>query len=474
ANTSFSSAQFDKAFFNKISNTLNNPTTNEGAKFNGAFVATNSIFSDSNLAGSTFMGNLSGSQLVSVNLQNSILTGTNFSNCVMSLITFSGNGGDAVTQANNCNFENAVLTQALFDKANLQGSSFKNANLTNAKLDEVLGIIGIDLSGTNLTAANLTGLDLSSNPPAKHGTGGNVVITSDTNFTKAQMNHVDLSNQKLDGVNFLAASMQFAKCTTCSFEKSILVGADLTSATFSANTSFLEANLSNVVLANCDLSGANFSADTQGTNAAILTNAYMPNAVLTDAKLYAVNMSGCSWYGPASKANKAQMEQVNLSNANLATLDLSQAVMIGANLTFANMVNSNLTGVDLTPTQDNRSTSLAFASLQGTNFTQAQLTNADLTNAAVSLDIQSSSGFMKGNLAFTVKGSDTVTITSITSDLSRLIIDDYLISAFAENGVTIDAKNGISIVTAGVSWLIRDSDGKQFILVFDTNKILVY
>ncbi|MDE9448459.1 pentapeptide repeat-containing protein, partial [Xenorhabdus bovienii] len=65
-----------------------------------------------------------------------------------------------------------------------------------------------------------------------------------------------------------------------------------------------------------------------------------------------------------------------------------QARLYGANLAYANLVNTNFSKAMLEPTQGLKPASLAFASIQGTIFTEAKLTGANLTNGAVALPLE--------------------------------------------------------------------------------------
>ena len=146
------------------------------------------------------------------------------------------------------------------------------ADLTGAQLDNT------DLSGINLNGAILSGADL-----------------RNANLSGTTLNEADLSGATLSGANL----------TTANLVEAILIGADLRTAYLrEANASganLREANMSGATLINADLSGAS-----------------LRGADLRGAKLIGANLSGA-----------------NLKDANLDGAEMRGAILHGANLTEA-------------------------------------------------------------------------------------------------------------------------------------------
>jgi uncharacterized protein YjbI with pentapeptide repeats len=120
---------------------------------------------------------------------------------------------------------------------------------------------------------------------------------------------------------------------------------------------------------------------------AILTNAYLPGADLTDANLYAVSASGCHIYGSGASLKGAILDEADFSAVNLGSMDLTGAQMQGIQLEEAILVNANLRAANLTASSSSQVSSLKNASLQGADFSDALLYDAVLTGAAVAVPI---------------------------------------------------------------------------------------
>jgi uncharacterized protein YjbI with pentapeptide repeats len=122
-------------------------------------------------------------------------------------------------------------------------------------------------------------------------------------------------------------------------------------------------------------------------SAAVMTDVYMPDAVLTNANFYGVSGDGLQLYG-SGKLDGAILEAAQLANANLGGMDLTNARLLGAVLSGATLVNANLHGATLTPSAGGVRVDLTGANLQGADFTGATLYDANLTNAAVAVPIE--------------------------------------------------------------------------------------
>jgi len=162
-------------------------------------------------------------------------------------------------EANELNFEETNLKQAILSGANLTGANLTEANLT-----------GTSLYGTNLTGAFLGG----------------------ANLTGASLGGANLTEAKLTGANLRKANLMRAN----------LSGANLTGANLT-RTYLSDARLSWAYFLEANLTGANLS----GAN---LTGAILYRTNLTGAFLYGANLTGAIFHG-------ANLDMTNLEGANL-------------------------------------------------------------------------------------------------------------------------------------------------------------
>jgi len=315
----------------------------------------NTKLSAANLEGSDFTGaNMTKALLLDANVQNGNLTDANLSEALL----------------RNARFDNANLTRADLRKASVEDIHLPGATLVSAKLDELdLRTAQID-ANTNFTGASmqkvwLTGCSLSK-----------------VTFTRADLTESHLDNTDLIGADFSYANLTKAKLTggvklySASLSNATLTSADFTGAqlgakeasftmnkslvsdlnsgsiTSSVRTAFqngghplsgsaiLEERIPNENWAITDVNTI-YTITNNGSelivwvysethDATVLAGAYVPNAVFTNANLYAVDMSGVNWYGASAKGNNADLEDVNLSNANLGSMDFSQLACTAA------------------------------------------------------------------------------------------------------------------------------------------------
>lgn len=409
-----------------------------GPRFSSATL-TDADFTNADLTGVTATGaTLDGATFTAAKFCFGQLDGSSFKGMSMDQADFSN------AQVQRCDFEGAQLVGANFAGAQITDSSFKQAILTNADLSTVLPDTGtIDITGATLIATNLNGLDLTK-----------FVIDKDTIFIKAQMKKVLLTGHTLDSVDFFFADLDGANLDSTSLIKTNFASADLSNISALAGgqgVPFSAANLANAKLANAKLKGARFGA-VDSTPAAVLSNTWMPNADLTSANLNAAEMSGVQWYGPNAKAD-ANLQEASLTRANLSTMNLSQSRLSGVDLSFSNLVNTNLSGATLNPTQQGRAASLAFASLQGTNFTDAKLASANLTNAAVALSVTAAAeaNNFVGVPLFTLP-------VALVATLDAGLVDADLKKDFVDAGYPLIDSVTIKEIVSGGQWSLDNWD----------------
>ena len=393
-------------------------------------------------------------------------------------------------------FDESDLTGISLKGATLTGGSFKGTTLTDAVLTDAAAgrtvFAGGVLDGASLdsTTPGKAVFDNATFTPASlQGTTLAYSSAKSAVFTDANMTGAVLTGADLTGTNFVGALLYGA-----ALAYTVLPGADFTNAQLGAkearftlpwsfvaelNTGSVSAGLDQAFAAQgIELSAAAAltvrvpSQDwiiTDGTDlyeivaqtaqqtlrvlsfrqtdtAAVLTEAYMPNAVLTDANLYACNFADVQWYGQSAKGDNADFEEVDFSNANLSAsaaegMVLTQARMFGARLDHAILVNADLSGAYLGPSATKVSASLVSASLQGTSFTQAQLDSADLTNAAVAL----TGGVPLFSLA-----------PSLAADLDTGTLSTDVADAFTTSGHPLLTGSTVTVVTAGQEWTVSN------------------
>lgn len=307
---------------------------------------------------------LTGADLGSAQLDNVDLTSANLSNADMRRASLSGTG---LTGANlrGVNFDSTVLTGARFSpQPDWSRDPAKRTILTNATVS--VAILGRNWSYLHLTGASVAGLegDLSGRDADSGINASNII------FRSAPMSGCRFQYARFDGADLTAAFLNDAELAHCSMVGTILYDANLSGAT-----------LSYASMNSAKLGGAGAS---QAEDSARLSYAFMPGVVLTNAELYGVDLSYAQIYAGA-KVDSAHLEDADLSNANLCGMDLTQAHMKGVNLTGATLVNCNFNGVDLSPSEGNKPSSLTGAHLQGADFTATNLNGVNLSGAGIAL-----------------------------------------------------------------------------------------
>lgn len=214
---------------------------------------------------------------------------------------------------------------------------------------EVISKLKIDLSGSSLSGADLSGAALSG---------------------------VSLQNADLSGVNLSWANLREAD----------LCGADLSSANLS-HTNLSQALLAGASLKHADLNGAalvrtsfadaDLSMANLGRVNLIIPKEYVnfhENHKVT-IRFAGANLSGARLSGDLRKADfsRANLSKADLSGANLRGADCIWATLRGADLSQADLSEAKLREADFTGAVFSRT------KLQKTDFTEVKLTGAKLT-----------------------------------------------------------------------------------------------
>lgn len=397
--------------------------------------------------------NFAGQDLKDRNFSNQDLTGANFTDTQLQGAVFTGAkltaadfsradmGLSGATQKSTT-FSRANLTNACFAAANLGPTDFQFAELPCTVFDStdlssaIFGPIirSAPIGGSCRTSFMSATMNCEFIAQWKGLELGRAIVQacyermSGVDFSDAHMQGVVFSGinlnatrwdrAQLKGAFFLNSKLRGAVMSGSDMTRAQISQADLTGAKLDSQTRLSGAHLSGAVLKGVDLTSAVLQA-ADGYPAADLSLVFMPDAVLTDAKLTGVNMSHANFYGALAKADNATMELMDFSNANLGSLNLSQGRLRGVKMDAADLVNSVLVGADLTPTSTQISSSLVQANLQGADFTAAKLGGANLSNAAVSL--------AEGVVLFTAPNT-------LAGDLDRRELSAEVIAAFVAGG----------------------------------------
>ncbi len=463
---------------------LSNATLS-GVDLSSAVFSAGTVLKGTQLIGACLDGaNLTSIDLTGANLTSASLLNTNFTSATLFSTNFSK------TDVTTCIFSNP---SAFARDATIPATSFEQATLN-------LSTIALDWSYLDLTGATIVGLTSSTDLTAlnaRHLVFKNLDL-GDMVACKAVFDNADLSGATLTGIDLTDASLVATTLYGALLANATLTRADFTSAQLGAKqtlftlpssvaTSLDTGTLSASVLQAFTAAGVPLSANAlltvripgqdwllkddqnsalynlvaqgnaitvYGYNkttdaAAVLTHAYMPDAVFTDANLYACHLSNVQWYGSSAKGDNADFESVDFSGANLSAntaggMNLKQARMFGASFSNAILVNADLSGASLGASAQNQTVSFAGASLQGTNLAQAKLDGADFTNAAVSVDAGVPL-FSLNNLA-----------GAFFTDLDNETLSTDLTTAFQNAGYTLLAGSTVIAVTTGTAWRIEN------------------
>lgn len=418
-----------------------------GAKLRGANLIganlTNAQLAGVDLVGARFSAatllvgaNLQGAKLDSVDLTAvdlgaANLTGASVSGTILANAKMLGTVFDA-TDLSSASF---TVPARFTREANKPRTTFRNATLPYKA-------IGLDWTYLDLSGATLAGIPDDLSRLQATGAVCQDAMLTDKKLVKACLDNADFTGAHLEGANLTDASLKGTWLGQAILTNARLVRADLTGAQLGAKKSLFTLARSRVALldgldgqvvsgpvrsdfnaAKVPLpAGARVQARIKGrdwlileptgpgatkplysllagTNtdvtassyqqglAADLSDAYMPEAILTDANLCECLLDSVQWYSNATQAkgDNADFERASFIDANLGGIELAQARLFGAKFNRAILVNANFAGAHIAPSADGQRASFERASLQGVSFAQARVDGADFTNAAVSL-----------------------------------------------------------------------------------------
>lgn len=282
----------------------------------------------------------------------------------------------------------ALRTQtiAALDKPDFTGRDLRNADLSRASLTG-MNFTRARLNGADFTGAHLERARFTCTPQTAPNFVGycfaEAADLSGANLSAAQMEEANLFGAQLagavlEGTNLAGADLGEARMVGSHLRGAQLTGADLSRAnirsadlsyTQMAGTNLSEAHLDGAELSYTQMAGAN------------LSDAHLDGAVLGYAKMKGANFRGAEM--ERASFNRAAMEGANFSFANMegtylqkakmAGADLSEAKMAGADFSYAKMAGANLSGAKMAGVV------LHDADMSGVNLSRAQMVGADLS-----------------------------------------------------------------------------------------------
>lgn len=372
--------------------------------------------------------------------------------------------------------DDALLADADLSAADLVGARFDRCDLTATRLPAVLDdcrfvaadLSSLRLSGASLKRANLDESDLT----------GTVLVTADltdATLRRATLHRASLSYARLVGADCTEAQLGateklFAlpgasRSGWADGEPSTVVrdafaahGIALTRAarvTASApHGGWLLADGDQLYRVSGDEADGDLAvhAYRSSDHAAVLTAAYMPNAIFDQAEMYAVHMSRAHWYGSGASAVGASLEQIDASGANLGQINLVQAKLMGANLGSTVLAGAHLRGAQLGMSAQSKQSSLDEAHLAGTDLTSASVHDAVMTDAAIAVEATAGGVSVIGVPLFPLAASFAATL-----DAGQL--SAALRQAFGDGGYPLAADAKATKLSTGNAWEITQGHG---------------
>jgi len=261
----------------------------------------------------------------------------------------------------------------------LVGLTLQSAVFNNTVLD------GLVLSGADLTGAFLIEASL-------HGTMLINVTLAKATLTGAQLGTLGYLFTLPSGSKTALNEAAAAAITPFFTQHSIMLSPEVTLNTQATDRVWALNDVGNHVVYTIRLEAQADSTQVLTVYApalaASLSDAYMPDAVLTGANLYGVIANNIQFYGSGAHLDSsANLEEAQLNSSNLSNLNLTQARLLGTNLSGAYLFNARFNGANLMPSASGVAASLSDANLQGADFTDAQLYGGNLANAAVAINV---------------------------------------------------------------------------------------
>lgn len=468
----------------------------EGADLSGALNILNTDFTGAFLMGAIFTGSSVTGAMI---LNGANLTGASLNNPKDSVTIFPKmiqlNPQTNFTGANlqYLDFTSYNLANVIFTHADLTGCKLDNAILTNTEfgyaiLDGVTFTGGISLQGANLSNASLMGADLTG---AQMGAIGLLfrVASGSSDYTNL-LNGLEQANGPAVAAVFANNQHPLQGTVT------------VTASTFAPpNTRWsvsvtLPAPATYTVLLETVGQSQTLSVY-QPTTPAVLTNAFMVNVNLTGANLYGVRASGAQLYATAGNKvnlNRAKLDGLQVNNGNLGGIDLSQASLPGVNFDYAVLTGASFAGAQLSVDANGGQPSFNGSNLQGADFTSATINSTIFANAAISVPSPADPLAFAGVWLFSVSAQDAgIVVPELnaaspdpnappTSPQHQFTLDIELLQllgtpgpvpkgiavGFANANIQLTASAILTIATESVYWQVNDG-GNSYVIFESCN-----
>lgn len=372
---------------------------------------------------------------------------TNFTSAKLQYVDLSGK------DLSNCTMTHVDLTGSKLDNVKLIGTELSYAVLDGASMTGNIAMFGANFSNAQMTGTKLPGAQM----------GSISLLFRVVNDTQGKQAY-DAFLKALNGGDAAGVTESFKAAGVKLTAPVNVLGSTFApgrawtvSATGATYTVRLETN-----------AGTDSLAVYQPSTAAILTNAYMRDAVLTSANLFNVRASGVQLYGTARLDGQVILEGVQFDSANLSGINLKQARLDGVNFGHATLTGAHLDGAWLTPDARGGQASLANANIQGATFTDAHLADAILTDAAVSVAKTEGGTDAEGVWLFSTRSTETLSaqLTAAAKQLTLPVaaaaqlvqgpVTDGVRNVFQKQGVTLSANALVVVQDTGPLWTIAD------------------
>ena len=340
-------------------------------------------------------------------------------------------------------FEQTIVTRALPGLSGALGADLSWVYLADADLSGLLALPQADLTGADLSHANLRALTLTDATLSGANLGG--ATLTDADLTGARLDRANLAGAKLHRAMLNRIQAQAVVLNGASARDVMLMDAQLSGAQLiGTDLSGAQATVVNVDLSGADLSGATFTqASVHGLNliGADLSRAKLGNQaksrtiVLSDAKLDAhTNLTG------------AQLQYVDMHGLDLSKVRLAHADLTGAKLDGATLTDADLSYADLTRATLTGGIAMSGADLSNATLTGANLAGAQLGAIAVLFRVVDDASGQRdyGLLLHALETDDQGTVVQVCADYHhKLTLRSINASTSAPDRVwTLDAADG--------------------------------
>jgi len=311
-------------------------------------------------------------------------------------------------------FDGSDFSTTSFQGAKFNGASLKGTNLTGTNLMNAQ-IHGANLQNAILTNAKLANADIQNSDFTK------------ANFSGVALSLMDLSGNKLVGVNFSGSALDGVNLANADLSSSLFVGANLQGATLDG------AKLNSANFATADLTKGSLKGATG-------TNVGFSGSLLRQAALDAVDFAVCNFRG-------AQMDNSTMSKASFEASDMRSAVLQGADVADANFRGVRINHSTVLPiTQDQAISMGMYFDASGNLLLIADAGDAGLVNFVASLQ-QLGVSVTISSEQFTQFNGDLDLSDYTAIFLSNVAAYDSELPAAGQTAIVNFVNNGGTIIT---------------------------